>query len=74
MAAIEFRVRVGPDRTLTIPAEYADRIAADGTVRVILLDPDDEEDRTWGRLASEQLLGAYADEDAIYDDIELPRR
>jgi len=74
VAAIEFRVRVGPDRTLTIPAEYADRIAADGTVRVILLDPDDEEDRTWGRLASEQLLGAYADEDAIYDDIELPRR
>ena len=73
MAAIEFWARIGPDRTVKIPNGFADRVAADGAVRVILLVDDEREDAEWRRLASKQLLRAYAEEDAIYDDIELPR-
>lgn len=74
MAAIEFWARVGPDRTLKIPAEVADHLGEDRSVRVVLLLPDEDEDRAWTRLAALQLLRAYADEDSIFDDLDVSRR
>lgn len=75
MEAIEFWAHVGDDRTLAIPAEVAGQLRKDQQVRVILLLNDDgDEDHAWNRLASEQLLRAYGDEDSIYDAIELPAR
>lgn len=43
---IEFQTHLNPDRTLTVPAEFAAQLQTDESVRVILLVPDstDEQD------------------------------
>jgi hypothetical protein len=73
MGAIEFSARVGPDRTLKLPAEVAEQLREDQTVRVLLV-PETDEDEVWTRFAAEQLLRQYADEDSVYDDVDLPTR
>ncbi len=73
MATVEFWTRIGPDRTVQIPAEYAGRVLEGEPARVVLLVGEGEDDER-RRLRSEQLLRAHADEDGLYDDVELPRR
>ncbi len=72
MAAIGGWAQIGADRSSRIPSEFADRGAADGAVRVILPVDDEREDADRRRLASKPVLRAYAEEDAIDDDIEHP--
>ena len=67
MKTLEFRARVSPDRTLTVPTELAEQLNADETVRVILVVPTEDED--WDRLAAEEFLKGYAEGDAIYDEL-----
>lgn len=72
MRAFEFRARINPDHTLKLPNEVAAQVPRDEPVRIIVLLPDPDEEREWGRLAAEQFLQGYAESDAIYD--ELPAR
>jgi hypothetical protein len=72
MRAFEFQACIEPGKTLKVPAEVAAEVPEEQPVRVILLLPDSDEDREWGRLAAERFLQGYPDSDAIYD--ELPTR
>ena len=74
MEPIGVRTRVGPDRTLKLPDEGTDQLREDQEVQVILLLPDVDEGEAWTRLAADQLLRQYADEDSVYDDIDLSAR
>ena len=67
MKTLEFRGRVSPVLTLTVPTELAVQLDPDETVRVILVVPTEDED--WDRFAGEEFLKGYAEGDAIYDEL-----
>jgi hypothetical protein len=76
MGAIKFSAHIGPNRTLTLPDEVADQLQEDQAVEVIILVPDaeEDEDREWARFSAQQLFRSYADEDSVYDDLDLSAR
>lgn len=72
MKAYEFPAKINPEGSLTLPNELVELLPDNNVVRVIILvsEPTDtEEDADWSRLAVEQLLAQYTDDDAIYDRI-----
>ena len=69
MKTLEFRARLNPDHTLTVPAELVAQLRPEQPVRVILLVPAVGEDQEWARLTAEQFMKGYADSDAIYDEL-----
>ncbi len=69
---LECEAQVGPDRTLRLPEEVAERLAPGQRVRMILvldldLDLDADESADWRRLTAEEFLKGYAEGDSIYD-------
>ncbi len=72
MKAFEFQTSLDESRNVRVPEDVAGQLAGLQSVRVILLVPDDDEDRDWARLTAEQFLKGYDDADAIYD--QLPER
>ena len=67
----EFDTQLGADSTVKIPTNVVAQIDGTQTLRVVLLVPDeDDEDRDWRRLATEQFLKGYAESDAIYDNYD----
>ena len=72
MRAYEFPTKVTPEGKLELPDTLRNLLPNDQEVRVLILvsEPEDtDEDAAWSRLAAEQFLAGYADEDAIYDNI-----
>ena len=69
MKTLEFRARLNPDHTLTVPTELVAQLRSDEPVRVILLVPELGEDQAWSHLTAEQFVKGYADGDAIYDEL-----
>jgi hypothetical protein len=69
MKAIEFQSTLTEDRTLAVPASVLGVIPVGQAVRVLILLPDDDDDREWERRAAEEFGRGYADTDAIYDQL-----
>ncbi len=72
MRALEFQGSLQPDATLKVPEQLARQLAANQTLRVILLVPEDGEELDWERLTAAEFVQGYAPSDDIYD--ELPAR
>ena len=69
MKKFEFQTYVNADETVSVPTEVAAQIERSCPVRVVMLIPDNAEDKQWADFTAEQFLKGYADTDAIYDDI-----
>ena len=78
--AMEFSAQIDDSFTLTIPEEIARLLHKDQRIRVLLLVPEqdaespDKDSRDWNRLAANQFLRGYAEDDSIYARIERPWR
>ncbi len=73
MKAIEFHSELTPNQTLSVPVSVADRIPPEQPVRVLVLIPESLEDQEWEQLAAAEFGQAYADSDAIYDQLSASR-
>jgi len=69
MKAVEFQSQVNSDQTLTIPRSVMDAVPIGQTVRVLILFPENDNDREWEQLAAEEFGRGYADTDALYDSL-----
>jgi hypothetical protein len=73
MKAYEFPAQVTTEGKIELPDTILQQLSHNQQVKVIILvnEPreDEEDDKAWNRLASEQLLKGYSQEDAIYDRI-----
>lgn len=69
MKALEFRAPVNPDSTLTIPAEIATQLPQGVAVRVLLLLPEDADNKEWADLTATQFLQGYSEIDSIYNQL-----
>ncbi|MFH7028728.1 MAG: hypothetical protein ACHBN1_25870 [Heteroscytonema crispum UTEX LB 1556] len=73
MKAYEFPAKVTTEGKIELPDTILQKLAHNQQVKVIILvnEPreDQEDDKAWNRLAGEQLLKGYSEEDAIYDTI-----
>jgi hypothetical protein len=69
MKAIEFQSQLNSDQALTVPASVLDAIPIGRTVRVLILLPENDDDREWEQGAAEEFGRGYADTDAIYNHL-----
>jgi hypothetical protein len=69
MQAVEFQSELRADHTLSVPANLLTGIPAGRKFRVLVLVPEDSEDREWEELATTEFGMGYADGDAIYDQL-----
>jgi len=68
MKAYEFPAQVTTEGKIELPDTILQKLPHNQQVKVIIL-VNEEDDKAWNRLASEQLLKGYSEEDAIYDTI-----
>jgi|KBSMisStandDraft_5_1062788.scaffolds.fasta_scaffold1244154_2 hypothetical protein len=68
MKALEFESRLANKDQIQLPPDVAKQIPEGSAVRVILLF-DSGEDETWRQLSLERFSAAYADEDAVYENL-----
>ena len=72
MRAYEFPARVNAEGRIELPDTVLHQLSQNQQLKVIIMvdeKSEDESDEAWYRLASEQLLKGYSEEDAIYDTI-----
>lgn len=72
MKAYEFLAQVNAQGIIELPLTILHKIQKNQQMKVIIIVDDkseDEFDKAWRRLASEQLLKGYSASDAIYDII-----
>ncbi|MEH2327070.1 MAG: hypothetical protein V7K32_26615 [Nostoc sp.] len=73
MKAYEFPANVTTEGKIELPNAILQQLTNNQQVKVIILvnEPteQEEEEATWHRLAAEQLLKGYSQDDAIYDTI-----
>ncbi|MBD2194040.1 MULTISPECIES: hypothetical protein [Calothrix] len=73
MKAYEFPANVTDEGKIELPNAVLQKLANNQQVKVIILvnEPTEEEqeEAAWHRLAAEQLLKGYSEDDAIYDTI-----
>jgi hypothetical protein len=73
MKAYEFPANVTTEGKIELPESILQQLANNQQVKVIILvnEPTEEEqeEAAWHRLAAEQLLKGYSEDDAIYDTI-----
>ena len=69
MQTVEFQSELGADHTLSVPEDLLTGIPAGRKVRVLVIVPEDAEDRAWEDLAAAEFGMGYADGDAIYDQL-----
>jgi hypothetical protein len=77
MKAVEFEVTVTPNRQIAIPEEIAGQLQPGESLHVVLQwDAAPEEDNAWRAQGRERFESAYAEEDAIYEQLlnETPTR
>ncbi|MBD2346742.1 hypothetical protein [Anabaena subtropica] len=73
MKAYEFPANVTTEGKVELPNTVLQKLATNQQVKVIILvnEPTEEEqeEAVWHRLAADQLLKGYSEDDAIYDTI-----
>ncbi|MEA5566454.1 hypothetical protein [Anabaena sp. UHCC 0399] len=73
MKAYEFPANVTTEGKIELPNAILQQLVNNQQVKVIILvtEPTEEEqeEAAWQRLAADQLLKGYSEEDAIYDTI-----
>jgi hypothetical protein len=69
MKAVEFESQLNPDRTITVPKDIAEGMPTQKTIRVLVLIPEEEEEREWKRVAAMEFAKGYVESDAIYDQL-----
>jgi hypothetical protein len=69
MKAFEFQSQLSADHTLVVPPGVVEQLQGQDTLRVVLLVPDADEDKSWADLTAQQFLDGYADSDSIYDHL-----
>ncbi len=71
MKAYEFPALISEEGKILLPEDLMKNLSKDQAVRVIVLVNEtsdrNDEDSWWQRLAAEQMLSGYSEEDAIYD-------
>lgn len=73
MKAYEFSTKLTEAGTLEIPSKFAKKLPRNQDFRMILLvnEADDEEDnKAWYRLSTEQFFAGFAESDAVYDEMK----
>lgn len=65
MQAFEFETHIDNNR-IVLPESIGSKISAQKVYRVILLNPDDE-DQFWRVGTAKSFLSGYADSDSVYD-------
>jgi hypothetical protein len=68
MKALEFQSRLERENQIQVPPDLARQIPEGSAVRVIVLF-DSGDDENWRQLSLERFSAAYADEDAVYDEL-----
>ncbi|WP_427159132.1 hypothetical protein ACQFX9_24195 [Aliinostoc sp. HNIBRCY26] len=74
MKAYEFPANVTTEGKIELPNAILQQLANNQQVKVIILvhepaEEEQQEEAAWQRLAAEQLLKGYSEDDAIYDMI-----
>ncbi|UKO96287.1 hypothetical protein [Nostoc sp. UHCC 0870] len=73
MKAYEFPANITDEGKIELPDVILQKLANNQQVKVILLVTEpteaEQEEAAWHRLAAEQLLKGYSEDDAIYDTI-----
>lgn len=73
MKAYEFAAKVTTEGKIELPNAVLQQLPNNQQIKVIILvnEPTEEEqeEAAWHRLAAEQLLKGYSEDDAIYDTI-----
>lgn len=73
MKAYEFPAQITTEGKIELPDTVLQQLPHNQQVKVIILvnesSEDEKDDKAWHRLATEQLLKGYSEEDAIYDTI-----
>lgn len=73
MKAYEFPAQITTEGKIELPDTVLQQLPHNQQVKVIILvnesSEDEKDDKAWNRLAAEQLLKGYSEEDAIYDAI-----
>ncbi|OKH55937.1 hypothetical protein NIES2101_01355 [Calothrix sp. HK-06] len=71
MKAYEFPTQLTSEGKIELPNKILQHLSQNQHLKVIIMVNEDEEDsdEAWHRLANEQLLKGYSEEDAIYDTI-----
>lgn len=68
-----FPAKITTEGKIELPDTVLQQLPHNQQVKVIILvnehSEDSEDDKAWHRLAGEQLLKGYSEEDAIYDTI-----
>ena len=70
MKAIEFQTKLHSSDAIDIPLSYQDQLKSDQEVRVIVLIDETGDDESWRKLTTKQFFSGYADEDAVYDNLQ----
>ena len=68
MKALEFESRLANREQIQVPRDLAQQIPEGSAVRVILLF-DAGEDESWHQLSLERFAAAFAEEDAVYEEL-----
>jgi len=69
MKAVTFESKLRPDHTLAVPPSAVDKIPVGEAVQILVLLPEDSEDRAWEQSAAAEFGLGYPDSDAIYDQL-----
>jgi hypothetical protein len=73
MKAYEFPAQVNAEGKIELPDAVLQQLSYNQQLKVIILvnekSEDEKDNQAWHRLAGEQLLKGYSQEDAIYDTI-----
>lgn len=71
MQAIEFSTKITPNYTIEVPDAYIALLQKQQKVRIIILVEEEEEKEQgmWDKMATEQFLKGFAEEDGIYDKL-----
>jgi hypothetical protein len=69
MKSLEFEATLDSEAKLKVPDDLASQIQTGQPVRVILVLPENAEEKNWRRLTIEQFLRTYGDGDSIYDNV-----
>jgi len=72
MLKYELTAQITTEGKIELPDAVLQQLPHNQQVKVIILvnkSSEDEDDKAWNRLATQQLLKGYSEEDAIYDTI-----